>query len=148
MPATRHPLLARDQAAMPPRGAQSYSGFDQEPEAGAVTAEEALQFVNLLLQRFDDDQRGQFVEGLANLIQQDANAFDGTLEIRHGANGNGNGGNGLRDNNRNALDRRRRTVTRDNRRPAQDSAVVALHAQSFARRFPYAMGIKFTGNGR
>jgi hypothetical protein len=135
--------MARDQApgSMPPRGAESYPGLDQEedPNGGQMLdAEACMHLVQKCLAGLQGDERDKFMEALANMFRTDS--------------GTGNGGSadmpaygdtgfaaGIRNNNRGATDRRR---------PAQDSAIRALQSAGFARRFPDAMKISTNGMGR
>ena len=176
MPRYGHPLLARDQADMPPRGSTSPTSFDQgynpqlpndqDPGNVQCSAQECLLFVQTLINGFDDpDEKAQFIEGLSNIISS-----DGDLEITHHTNGNGNGNGGrsnvppygdrsrrtsrdqgLPNNNMGSLDRSPRSGqrgARDQRRPGMDSNIQALNTAGFLRRFPMAANIRFSGTGR
>lgn len=158
----RHPmLLAGDQNysnSMPVRGGRYYDQstassmpqYDQDDPDDAngnlIDVDAAMMLVEKLVAGLQGEEKDKFLEALANYFQT-AGAQDGHIAAHPG---NGNGNNGIRDNNRGSLDSRRsgRRGARDSRRPAQDSAVAALNQASFARRFPYAMSIKFGGMGR
>jgi hypothetical protein len=121
-------------STMPPRGGTNY---DQDPASAPISGSDCLQFVQMCLAKLSGSDRDEFLSGLVDLISPEGgNGMDGTLQLTHRPNGNGNG---LRPNNKSALDRRR---------PAQDAAIRSLQANSFARRFPEAMQIRFGGNGR
>jgi hypothetical protein len=125
-----HGTMARDQSlarrALPtgPR-----YGDQDDPLASPLDADSCMLVVQKCIAGLDGEERDKFLEALANFFQTE---------------GNVNGDEGLRNNNRGALDRR----SRSGHRTAQDSAIQALNAQSFARRFPMAAAIKFGGMGR
>jgi hypothetical protein len=147
----RHPMLAHDQSSMPVRGGQSYSAVDQDPGSAEISGTDCLQFVRLCLAKLSGPDREDFLMGLTDLVStEDPNAGgqDGTLELRHG---NGNGRNGVPKNNQGALDRTKsgRRPARDNRRPAQDSALRGLQTSNFNKRWGHLTeNIRFGGTGR
>jgi hypothetical protein len=142
----RHPMLARDQSMPQPAG-MTYNQ-DQDPSAAPISGSDCLQFVQLCLAKLVGPDRDQFLSGLVDLISPEEGGMDNTLEIIHRPNGNGTNGNGLRSNNQGALDRNRRNGARDQRRPAQDSAIRSLQTSNFARRWPDAAKVSLSGNGR
>jgi hypothetical protein len=141
------PPGAMDSALARPQAPRYDRAVDQEPTE--ISGSDCLQFVKLCMQRLTGSDRDEFCEGLAQLLSTETGAEDGgngTLEIRHRA--NGVNGDRIVAANRQALDKRRNGA-RDNRRgPAMDGAIRALNSQSFARRFPDAATVKFGGNGR
>jgi hypothetical protein len=87
----RHPMLARDEdPSMPPRGGSNY----QDSSDNLIDADDAIQFVRMLLAKFDPGEREQFLMKLTDLVST--------------TDANGNGMDGVPANNLGALDRRRR----------------------------------------
>jgi hypothetical protein len=155
----RGPSYDQDDPDMPVRGGPMQNDPDDddnnagEPGTGTgnPTGEECLAFCKKALQLLPEPDRSQFLEGLTDLVStQPSDALDGTLTLRHNGNGLGGGSrpaygdtgwsNGIRDNNKSAVDR--------NRRPALDAKIQSVKTSQFAKRFPEAMNIRFSGNGR
>jgi hypothetical protein len=130
-----------DQGGMEPRGAgyEEYDNMngDQDPDNGGapMDAQTCLTLIQSCIAGLTDpDEKSQLIEGLQNLLQSDGQD------------------NGIRANNKGALDRgRRRNGARDNRPGAMDRAISpevrALNSASFLRRFPDAAKVRFTPNG-
>jgi hypothetical protein len=137
--------MARDQN-LDPRGSQNYPADQDDPNetngAQMLDAEACLHLVMKCISGLRDEEKDKFVEGLSNLLQSDGSGMDGSLNRRSQQPKYGD--TGFLTANQGALDRR----SGNRRPPAQDAAIRSLQTKSFARRFPDAMNIKFSGTGR
>src|SRR4029077_9568905 len=102
--------MAYDQESLDPRGASQAEQYqDGQGEQAPLDSDDCVMFIQMLLQKLPPDEADALVAKLAELIQM--------------AHGGVNGDQGLRDNNRQALDKRPRSGHRGaaDRRPAMDS---------------------------
>jgi hypothetical protein len=140
----------RDQA--PPAGPMSNPGsfagnIDQGEEDTNPDADLLLHFVEILLNKLDDDERDKFVGALHSLLSR---GLDQVLAPPAQPKPNGYGGSNT------TLDRGmrggKRGSTSDRRSPAQDSAirnhVAAVNQRGFFSRFPDAAKIRLSGSWR
>jgi hypothetical protein len=111
-----------------------------------MSGADCIQFVRLCAARLAGPEREEFLMGLADLLNTEEASQDGTLELTHRPNGNGNG---LRNNNQGATDRSRsgNRTGRDRKPGAMDSAIRGMNTANFLKRFPMA-DVSFSGTGR
>jgi hypothetical protein len=115
----RHPLLARDQAEMPVRGATSYGGMDQDPDDDddddddddtdgpvSLSAADCYTLLMKCVANLQGQEKDAFLEQVANYFQSPDDP-----------------GNGVTPTNTNAMDRRRRKGARDGLGSAAVNAV-------------------------